>query len=96
MNSNIKSLCIPRIESSISKDYILSILNKLNVGYINKIYENPLRNDTTKKRIIIQIKWYNNMRSIMIQEELKKNKNIKLVYNMPWYWKIFITEYQSK
>jgi len=96
MNTKIKSLCIPRVESSISKDYVISIINKLNICHIHKIYENPLRSDITKKRIIIQIKWFKNTRSDRIQEELKKNKNIKLVYNMPWYWKIFITEYQNK
>ena len=50
MNSKIKSLCIPRMESTISKDYIVSIINKLNICHIYKIYENPLRGDITKKR----------------------------------------------
>lgn len=82
-------LCIPRMQKSISIEYIQQIFNKLNVGKIIKITDMVLRNDTEYKRILIHIVWAtNNPRAIYIQTRLSEGKNIKLVHNNPWYWKV--------
>jgi hypothetical protein len=86
---NMTSLCIPRIEASITKDYIFNVFSKLKIGYIEKIIEIPLKNDPKHKRIIIKIIWSEiNPKSIEIQNRLTNQETIKVVHNMPWYWKI--------
>jgi hypothetical protein len=90
------SICIPRIESSISKDYVEKVISNLRIGYIERITEIPLRNDPTHKRIIIKINWNKNQKAMNIQTILKNTGSIKLVYdnNSPWYWKIVNTSPQ--
>jgi hypothetical protein len=90
----MSSICIPRIDSSIPKDYIYRVINNLQVGNIEKITEIPLRNDPTHKRIIIKINWNRNTKSLNIQKILSNTGSIKLVYDMPWYWKIVTTHPQ--
>jgi len=90
----MSSICIPRIESSIPKDYIYRVINNLQVGSIEKITEIPLRNDPTHKRIIIKIQWNKSIKSVNIQRILSNTGAIKLVYDMPWYWKIVATHPQ--
>jgi hypothetical protein len=95
LKQNIQSICIPRVEQSLSRDYIYSIFEKLDVGSIDTMTEIPLRNDPTHKRILIRIRWNNkNEASSKLQEQLKTTGSIKLVHDMPWYWKIVSTHPQ--
>lgn len=88
--SNPIELCIPRVSITISKKRIFDIFVKLNIGYIERIIENPLKNDANYKRIIIRVKWDNNqIMAKQIQETIKENQYINLVYEMPWFWKIY-------
>jgi hypothetical protein len=90
-----QSLCIPRIETSITKDYIYKTICNLQVGNIINIVEIPLKNDPTHKRIIIRIIWNKTTRAFNIQKTLNDTGSIKLVYNMPWYWKIVVSQQQN-
>ena len=87
-----QSLCIPRIESSVSKDYIYKTLCNLQVGSILNITEIPLKNDPTHKRAIIKINWNRTQTSLDMQKTIKDRGSVKLVYDMPWYWKIVPTQ----
>jgi hypothetical protein len=95
MNTS-QSLCIPRIEATITKDYIFKTFCKLRIGYIDSIIEIPLRNDVKHKRIIIKIRWNEtNPMSQNIKKRLENNETIKLVHDMPWYWKVVSTSPQK-
>jgi hypothetical protein len=86
---NMASLCIPRIENTITKDYIYKTLCNLQIGNIDRITEIPLRNDNTHKRVIFKIRWnQQSKKSITIQKLLQETGSFKLVHDMPWYWKI--------
>jgi len=90
------SLCIPRIENSITKTYIFNTFAKLKIGKIETINEIPLRNDTKHKRIIIKVLWNENTpNSINMLSRLKNNETIKIVHSMPWYWKVVATTPQK-
>lgn len=89
---NQMSICIPRVESTITKEYITNIIQKTRLFTIDLINEIPLRNDPTHKRILMKIRW--NRRSddaINAENRLVEEGNIKLVYDMPWYWKICLS-----
>ena len=86
------SVCIPRMDSSVSRSYIYQKLVELNIGTIQRIIEIPLRNDPTQKRVIIKLQWDPvSQYAVQIQNMLKSIGSIKLVHNMPWYWKIVAT-----
>jgi hypothetical protein len=87
-----KSLCIPRIDNNIKKEFIFDKLNQFNIGKIKKIHEVPLYNQTNYKRIILHIEW--DMTNPIIKEIddiLEKIGSEKLVYEMPFYWKLMKT-----
>lgn len=85
----MSSICIPRIDTNIPKDYIINKLCNLQIGTIQKFTEIPLKNDPTHKRILITIVWNKkNQKALNIQNTLETHGSIKLVHDMPWYWKI--------
>ena len=86
MKSNL-SICIPRVDNSISRQTIFDYIRAMRVGFIDRIIEIPLKNDQTGKQFIIKFKtWVNNETSEKIMKRFDENKNIKIVYNYPWYW----------
>lgn len=88
---NIMELCIPKVSQTITQKQIFQLFCKLNIGYISKIIENPLRADPHYKRVIIKILWDNNQPLAKEMQEVLKNpkEHYNLVYEMPWYWQIY-------
>ena len=81
------SLCIPRILSNITKEYIHDIFNKLNIGTIHRI--DIVRNKNLSNKAFIHFsKWNNGENADIVKERLLLDKDIKIVYNNPWFWKI--------
>jgi hypothetical protein len=89
MNASDMKICIPRIEAKISNDYIYTVFTKLKIGSIEKITDVPLRSDKEYKRVFIKLRWdYSLENGNMIYNYLKSGETVKVVYEMPWYWKI--------
>ena len=90
-------ICIPKVSANISRKQIFETFRKLNIGYINRITENPLRGDPNYKRIIIKIHWDNKQPLAKeIQETLKnQNEHMNIVYEMPWFWQIYANQSQK-
>ena len=81
------TICIPRVDNTIPKQQIFEKICALRIGFIEKIIEIPLKNDETGKRIIIKFKtWVEIEISNQILCRFNENKDIKIVYNDPWYW----------
>jgi hypothetical protein len=88
----LHSICIPRVDNTMTKEYIESKINQLGLGKIEYIAERPLKNDDEYKRIIIKYKWnYKNTYVDNIKKKMDETGSLKYVYNMPWYWKICST-----
>ena len=88
-NNRYSSICIPRIDTNTQREYIYNKINNMNMGTIDRIHEIPLRNEPTHKRVIITLRW--NLRSEMtkyVQKTFVEKGSVKLVHDMPWYWKI--------
>ncbi len=82
----LHSICIPRIDGHISKHFIFNVFCNLKIGFIERILELPIKNDPNYKRIIIYVKWNKSDMSQYIQTRFNEQKNVKVVYSMPWYW----------
>lgn len=96
MNSKTIEICIPRVDKIITKTQIFEFFKKLKIGYIKKIIENPLKNESTGKRILIKIDWNNSEKSINIQDRLKKSEPVNFVYQFPFYWKLVANQPYAK
>jgi hypothetical protein len=82
----LHSICIPRVDMNVSKGFIFNIFKQMKIGYIEGIYEIPIRNDDQYKRILIKIRWNKSQMANYINERFNTDQNIKVVYSMPWYW----------
>ena len=89
MNRENPTICIPRVENHISREYIRKRMTELRLGEIIKITETPLRSEEDYKRVFIKVRWNPlGEKSNFIYNRLKSGENIKLVYDSPWYWKL--------
>lgn len=80
------SICIPRVDVNVSRQFIFSVFCKLHIGFIEKVLEFPSRVEPGSKRIVIYLKWNKSELAEYIQTRFDENKNVKVVHTMPWYW----------
>ena len=89
MSKKNKYICIPRVEEKYSKEYILKKLNEFNIGEIISLKEIPLKKEPNYKRIIIHMHWDISKEIVKYADTILTTiGSLKLVYDMPWYWKI--------
>ena len=87
----IPSMCIPRVYPNISEGRIRKIFDELNIGVIERV---DIVSKTTEKgerfnRVFIHMdRWFNNSNASVARERLLGGKDIKVVYDDPWFWKI--------
>jgi hypothetical protein len=87
--TQIKTLCIPRVLSNVTKEYVHDIMNKLHLGTIRNIEIIRSKNQTYKALIHFS-NWNNGGNADIVKERLLLGKDIKIVHNDPWFWKIVI------
>ena len=91
MPRNVPSLCIPRVFPNIDERRIRSVFDDLNMGEIERV---DIIKRTTEKgekfnRVFIHWKnWNSSDNANQSRERLLNGKEIKIVYDDPWFWKI--------
>lgn len=90
-NTNMPSLCIPRVFPNIDEKRIRKIFDELQIGNIERI---DIINKQTEKgekynRVFIHFNlWYNNTNANQVRDRLLNGKDIKIIYDDPWFWKV--------
>ena len=88
---NVPSLCIPRVFPNWSESRIRRVFDDLEMGEIQRI---DVVSKTTEKgdkfnRVFVHFKsWFSNQNADMARERLLNGKEIKIVYDDPWFWKV--------
>ena len=88
---NQPSMCIPRVFENINEQQVREVFEQLDLGELDHvdIIERRSEKGEKYKRIFIHFsKWYWNDDAIAARRRLIEGKDIKVVYNMPWFWKI--------
>jgi len=89
--ANVPVMCIPRVFPNIDEKRIRRIFDELNMGEIDHI---DIVGKTTEKgekfnRVFVHFrKWHNNTNADTARERLINGKEIKIIYDEPWFWKI--------
>lgn len=89
--NNVPSLCIPRVFTNWTENRIRRIFDDLGMGEIQRI---DVVSKTTEKgekfnRVFVHFKrWFANQNADMARERLLNGKEIKIVYDDPWFWKV--------
>jgi hypothetical protein len=88
---NIPCLCIPRVFSNINKNQIYKVINELELGEIDRIDIVNKNSEKGEKYNLVFIhikKWFINENALTAQERLTNGKEIKIIYQDPWFWKV--------
>jgi hypothetical protein len=89
--NNVPSLCIPRVFTNWTENRIRRVFDDLGMGEIQRI---DVVSKTTEKgekfnRVFVHFKrWFANQNADMARERLLNGKEIKIVYDDPWFWKV--------
>jgi hypothetical protein len=84
-------MCIPRVFENISERQVRDVFEQLDLGQLDHIdiIERKSEKGEKYKRIFIHFsKWYWNDEACAARRRLIEGKDIKVVYNIPWFWKI--------
>jgi hypothetical protein len=87
----ITDICIPRMENNRDRNFIYKIFRKIDIGKIERITENILKTDPEYKRVIIKLKWNNTEKANEIRMRLYNNQPVNIVYEIPWFWKLLLS-----
>ena len=88
---NQPSMCIPRVFENIDERLVRDVFEQLDLGELDHIdiIERRSEKGEKYKRIFIHFsRWYWNDDAINARRRLIEGKDIKVVYNTPWFWKI--------
>lgn len=97
---NTSILYIPAVFANIGEDRIRRTFAYLDIGEVIRVDIVAPKIDATpsnnKKfnRVFIHINWNNTRQAADTQEKLSQGKDIKIVYDHPWFWKV--SEYKKK
>jgi len=89
------SMCIPRVHVNVTRAQILKVFYKLNFGKIDRvdiIHKKTLKGDEYKRVFLHYIEWNMHDQAVFVKERLSSGKDIKVVYDFPWYWKISLNK----
>jgi hypothetical protein len=89
--ANLPVLCIPRVYSNISESRIRKIFDELNMGTLDRIDIVSKHSDKGDKfnRVYVHFRHWNDSENACIaRERLLNGKEIKIIYDEPWFWKI--------
>jgi hypothetical protein len=89
--SNVPSICVPRVFSNINETRIRKVFDALGMGSIDKIdmIEKTDQKGAKYNRVFIHFnRWNNTGDAGVARERLLSGKEVKIVYDDPWFWKI--------
>jgi hypothetical protein len=89
--ANIPILCIPRVYTNISEFHIRRIFEELNIGtldHIDIISKHTEKGDKFNRVFIHFQTWNDSENACIARQRLLKGKEIKIIYDDPWFWKI--------
>jgi len=90
--TNKITLCIPRVFSNIGEKQIRGVFYALKLGHIGRI---DIVNKISEKgkrvnRVFIHFEqWFDTENAISALKLLNEGKDIKIIYDDPWFWKVF-------
>jgi hypothetical protein len=84
-------MCIPRTFVNITRSHVYKTINDLNLGVIDHIDMVRRKNEKGEdfQRVFIHFsKWHSNSVADRARTLLLSGKEVKVIYDDPWFWKI--------
>ena len=96
--TNEISLCIPRVFVNIDEKRVRAVFEQL----LGKIYRVDIIERTNEKgekykRVFVHFEyWYNTEEAQKAKARLEEGKELKIVYDDPWFWKVSINKVNTR
>ena len=91
----VLSMCIPRVHMNVTRAQILKVFYKLNFGKIDRVdivHKKTLKGEPYKCVFLHYTEWNSHEPADFAKNRLLSGKDIKIVYDFPWYWKISLNK----
>jgi hypothetical protein len=87
---NVPSLCIPRVFKNINRERVFNCFKDLGIGFIERIDMVPrtAENGEQFQRVFVHLRWNRSDQASKARARLLGGKEIKIVYDEPWFWKV--------
>ena len=98
-NSSANSICIPRAFVNISEARVRKVFDALNIFQIDRVDMKQRKNEKGEpfQRIFVHIKtWSETADAQKARERLLAGKELKIVYDDPWFWKVALNTWTQK
>ena len=92
------SLCIPRVSNTVEESIIRTVFEDIGLGKIHHVDIVVRKNDNGEsfKRVYIHFdKWYWNQEAQEVRRKLISGREIKIVYDTPWFWKMSANKWSN-
>ena len=89
------SLCIPWVHTNITEERIRGVFEAIGFGDIQRIdiVKKTDRNDREHLRVFVHFSaWHDNEAAQKARQMLLNQQDIKIVYDDPWFWKIWASK----
>ena len=99
MTNGSMSICIPRAFENISETRVRNVFDKLGIFTIDRIDVVLRKNEKGEsyKRFFVHIKdWAQTSDAQKAKERLLTGKELKIVYDDPWFWKVGLNTWAPK
>lgn len=86
------SICVPRVFPNITWKRVKDAFEELELGKVERVDMVNKTNDKGEKfkRVFVHFKyWNNNETAQAVKDKLMKGDSIKVVYDDPWFWKVY-------
>jgi hypothetical protein len=96
--TNEISLCIPRVFVNIDEKRVRAVFEQL-LGKIYRvdIIERANEKGEKYKRVFVHFEyWYNTEEAQKAKARLEEGKELKIVYDDPWFWKVSINKVNTR
>ena len=84
-------VCIPKVNSNMTETTICDIISSSQLGEVIQYIEIPWKEERQWKRVLLKIKW--NQTHSYLKERLVTGQNIKIVYDAPWFWLVYLANF---
>ena len=88
---HMPSICIPRVFPNIDEKRIRHIFDDLNIGVIRAVDFVSRQANNGDKYNLVYVHfdgWYRNENADIVRMKLLTGKEVKIIYDDPWFWKI--------
>ena len=84
------TICIPKVNNKINKNFIYDIFNQYHFGKLK--YVKLLKKNNISTAFVHYTYFNDDVRSQYVKNLLENEKDIKIMYDEPWYWKCYISK----